>query len=308
MNLPLWITQVLLILMSPFCCLHNFPIDPTPDTLSFYATYMSHHIKPSSVSTYLSGIANQLEVYYPEVHQACKSPLVVWTLQGCKCLKGSPTTHKMLSLSLLCLASSLLLIIHKLMMITSFAPWFALVYMASFIWENYLTQTILIFAILKNCLTAPQSPFLLLALMLSCSHAIKLIPSLKGHAFIFAALFTMHPIPSLTLFHTCPHVIICSPSIVNFGYDRMDLTLPDLSSYPRFLLHLVETLPPSVNGLIFRNPCRSWILDAGNVPCTHVADYASELDQSSSVTHIPCHPCVARCDAPARQVVTTVLK
>jgi len=92
-----------------FCCLHNFPIDPTPYTLSFYATYMSHHIKPSSVSTYLSGIANQLEVYYPEVCQACKSPLVVQTLQGCKHLKGSPTICKMpLSIpTLSCILSSL---------------------------------------------------------------------------------------------------------------------------------------------------------------------------------------------------------
>ena len=75
--------------------LHNFPIDPTPHTLSCYATYMSHHIKPASVSTYLSGIANQLEVYYPDVRQARKSPLVVWTLQGCKHLKGSPITRKL---------------------------------------------------------------------------------------------------------------------------------------------------------------------------------------------------------------------
>ena len=78
-----------------FFHLHNFPINPTPDTLSFYTTYMSHHIKPSSVSTYLSGIANQLEVYHPNVHHVHKSPLVVQTLEGCKHLKGSPTIHKM---------------------------------------------------------------------------------------------------------------------------------------------------------------------------------------------------------------------
>jgi hypothetical protein len=33
---------------------HNFPIEPTPDTLSYFVVYMSHHIKPNSVDTYLS--------------------------------------------------------------------------------------------------------------------------------------------------------------------------------------------------------------------------------------------------------------
>ena len=30
---------------------HDFPVDPTPDTLSFYIVYMSSHIKPDSVDT-----------------------------------------------------------------------------------------------------------------------------------------------------------------------------------------------------------------------------------------------------------------
>jgi len=37
-----------------FCHLHDFPIEPTPDTLSFYVVYMRHHIKPTSVKSYLS--------------------------------------------------------------------------------------------------------------------------------------------------------------------------------------------------------------------------------------------------------------
>jgi hypothetical protein len=32
-----------------FCHLHRFPVEPTPDTLSFYITYMSQHINPRSV-------------------------------------------------------------------------------------------------------------------------------------------------------------------------------------------------------------------------------------------------------------------
>jgi len=77
-----------------FCRLHNFPIEPTPDTLSYYTVFMSHHIKPSSVDTYLSGICQQLEIYFPDIRSARKSVLVHRTLTGCKRLLGSPTTRK----------------------------------------------------------------------------------------------------------------------------------------------------------------------------------------------------------------------
>jgi hypothetical protein len=77
-----------------FCRLHGFPIEPTPDTLSFYTVYMSHHIKPSSVDSYLSGICQQLEVYFPDVRAARKSVLVHRTLTGCKRLLGTPTLRK----------------------------------------------------------------------------------------------------------------------------------------------------------------------------------------------------------------------
>ena len=39
-----------------FCDAHTIPIDPTPDTLSLFAMYMSAHIKPSSINSYLSSI------------------------------------------------------------------------------------------------------------------------------------------------------------------------------------------------------------------------------------------------------------
>jgi hypothetical protein len=77
-----------------FCRLHDFPIDPTPDTLSFYTVFMSHHIKPTSVDTYLSGICQQLEIYFPDVRNARRSVLVHRTLNGCKRLLGSPTGRK----------------------------------------------------------------------------------------------------------------------------------------------------------------------------------------------------------------------
>lgn len=77
-----------------FVKLHDFPLEPTPDTLSLFTVYMSHHIKPSSVGTYLSGICQQLEPYFLNVHSARNSALVHRTLQGCKRLRAVPTSRK----------------------------------------------------------------------------------------------------------------------------------------------------------------------------------------------------------------------
>jgi len=77
-----------------FIRLHNFPIEPTPDTLSFFIVYMSHHISPRSVKTYLSGLTNQLLPFFPDVREARQSHLVKKTLQGCLKLKSKPTSRK----------------------------------------------------------------------------------------------------------------------------------------------------------------------------------------------------------------------
>jgi hypothetical protein len=73
---------------------HDLPIDPTPDTLSFYTVYMCHYINPRSVNTYLSGISQQLEAYFPSVQDARNSNLVRRTLRGCMRIHGSPTVRK----------------------------------------------------------------------------------------------------------------------------------------------------------------------------------------------------------------------
>jgi len=77
-----------------FCKSHGIPVDPTPQTLSYYTTFQSFHINPKSVDSYLSGICNQLEPYFPEVRQNRKSPLVVRTLAGAKRYRGTPTHRK----------------------------------------------------------------------------------------------------------------------------------------------------------------------------------------------------------------------
>ena len=65
-----------------FCQLHHFPVDPTPDTLSFYVVFMAHHIQPRSIDNYLSGIVSQLEPHYPSVRAARNSDLVRRTMRG----------------------------------------------------------------------------------------------------------------------------------------------------------------------------------------------------------------------------------
>jgi hypothetical protein len=77
-----------------FIKIHDFALEPTPDTLSLFTVYMSHHITPNSVATYLSGICQQLEPYFPNVRSACNSALVHRTLQGCRRLRAVPTSCK----------------------------------------------------------------------------------------------------------------------------------------------------------------------------------------------------------------------
>ena len=78
-----------------FCNLHHLPVDPTPDTLSFYVVFLSSHINPKSVNSYLLGVCQQLEPFYPEVHQNCKTMLVSHTMTGCLRRFGTPAKRKM---------------------------------------------------------------------------------------------------------------------------------------------------------------------------------------------------------------------
>ncbi|PBK86064.1 hypothetical protein ARMGADRAFT_1047939 [Armillaria gallica] len=77
-----------------FCKIHNFPVKPTADTMSYYTIFMSSHIKPESVSSYLSGICNDLESFFPNVCEIRNSPMVSCMLKGCKWLKGSEVKCK----------------------------------------------------------------------------------------------------------------------------------------------------------------------------------------------------------------------
>ena len=77
-----------------FCNLHQFPVDPTPDTLSFYVVFLSTYIKPDSVNSYLSGICRQLEPFYPDIRRNRNSMLVSRTLAGCMRRFGTAVNRK----------------------------------------------------------------------------------------------------------------------------------------------------------------------------------------------------------------------
>ena len=77
-----------------FCKLHNIPIDPTSETLSYYITFQSSHINPKSVESYLSGICSNLEPFFPDVRSNRDSALVKRTLRGALRRHGQPTKRK----------------------------------------------------------------------------------------------------------------------------------------------------------------------------------------------------------------------
>ncbi|KAH9940148.1 uncharacterized protein BXZ73DRAFT_34542, partial [Epithele typhae] len=73
---------------------HAFPYTPTVDILSFYVVYMSYHIEPRSITSYLSGICSSLESYYPGVRKLRNDPLVARTLRGCMRMRSKPVQRK----------------------------------------------------------------------------------------------------------------------------------------------------------------------------------------------------------------------
>src|SRR5882762_5430487 len=77
-----------------FCKIHQIPVNPTPETLSYFMTFQSSFINLKSIESYLSGICNQLEPFYPQVRKNYLSPLVTCMLTGAKCYHGVPTNRK----------------------------------------------------------------------------------------------------------------------------------------------------------------------------------------------------------------------
>jgi hypothetical protein len=78
-----------------FIHMHHFPLEPNPDTLSFFVVYMSHHIRPKSVKSYLSGLVQQLEPDYPSVRAVRNTRLVVKVMKGCMKARGQAVRRKL---------------------------------------------------------------------------------------------------------------------------------------------------------------------------------------------------------------------
>jgi hypothetical protein len=79
-----------------FCKIHGIPVDSTSKTLSYYVAFQSSFINPKSVDSYLSGICNQLEPFYPQVQKNHLSALVNRTLAGTKQHYGVTAVRKAL--------------------------------------------------------------------------------------------------------------------------------------------------------------------------------------------------------------------
>ena len=74
--------------------MHQFDIEPTPDTLSYYIVYMSHQISPRSVKSYLSGLVQQLEPDFPNIQDVRGSHLVTRAMKGCLKMLAKPIKRK----------------------------------------------------------------------------------------------------------------------------------------------------------------------------------------------------------------------
>ncbi len=86
-----------------FCNLHHLDLEPLPDTLSFFISYMAHQTGPSgktisiwTISSYLSGIAHHLEPFYPSIRSIRKHPLVIKMIQGAEKTDGHSILWKLL--------------------------------------------------------------------------------------------------------------------------------------------------------------------------------------------------------------------
>jgi len=82
-----------------FCKMHDFPIEPMANTLSFYIVFMAHHIEPHSITSYLSGICSSLELYFPWVRSVRNGTLVSHTLASVKKLRGGSDPKRKWSLT-----------------------------------------------------------------------------------------------------------------------------------------------------------------------------------------------------------------
>jgi hypothetical protein len=77
-----------------FVEMHHFPFEPSLETLSYFIVYMSHHINPRSVKSYLSGLVQQLEPDYPAIRDLRSSRHISKVMRGCLKMNTKAITRK----------------------------------------------------------------------------------------------------------------------------------------------------------------------------------------------------------------------
>jgi hypothetical protein len=77
-----------------FCRMHKLPTAPSTQTLARYIVYMSNHISPKSLETYLSSISFWLRPYFPEISAIWNSPYIQSVMRGIKRMHGGPVHRK----------------------------------------------------------------------------------------------------------------------------------------------------------------------------------------------------------------------
>lgn len=124
-----------------FCKLHAIPPEPSPDTFSLYVTWQSAHIDPKSVDSYLSGICNNLEPFYPEIRQVRKSLMVSRTLKGAKRRHGRAVKRNHRSCCHIWLGSATILVDLARTMTNYSWPWLIVVSRGSTASARFQTLT-----------------------------------------------------------------------------------------------------------------------------------------------------------------------
>ena len=127
-------------ILPMFCKLHNFLIEPTTNTLSFYTIYMYYHIQLCLVASYLSGICSKLEPYFHYIWTVHAFALISQTLvDACKHLSVPTIQKKPLSLkTLLMLINSHSLSCHNVIVFITLTLYgfFSLYYLRELIHPN----------------------------------------------------------------------------------------------------------------------------------------------------------------------------
>ena len=124
-----------------FCHIHDCPITPTVDTLSFFIVYMSAHIRPDSIVVYLTGVCNHLESEFPKVRQHRTNPIVKHTLARClRHTRQQPSQKPPLDLTHISqvLHPTILLPLHDDLLFAALlgTGFFALMHLSELVWPD----------------------------------------------------------------------------------------------------------------------------------------------------------------------------